>query len=235
MDRSIRQQVAVALLALIGGAVLLVLATRLDEQPGSGQVLRSYVAGYLDDGHSIGQAMRLPLENLTGVQLWLVRPANPGGGTIFVTLQDSTTGEVFARPQIAVRDLPPDSPVAFDFPTVRVPSLDYGRASRVELVLTTTGVDRSSAVSVMAGPNRYSNGLLLKGDRQFPRVDLAFRPLYERRLLDRYLPVTRMAAGRQGMFGWPPLYALLLWLAVLACAWLLVLAYRLLPPSPPRA
>ncbi|HEX9440159.1 MAG TPA: hypothetical protein VF909_10770, partial [Roseiflexaceae bacterium] len=68
-------------------------------------------------------------------------------------------------------------------------------------------------------------GLMVRDGQQIPRSDLAFETLYRARLLDRVFPITTIAYGRPGIFGWPPLYALLVYGALVVVG---RFAYRVL-------
>ncbi len=204
---------------LIGPGLIFWLTALEDPQAGAGQTVRNWPAGQLDDQHQFGQRALLRLDDLVGVRLWLVRPIVPGAGTIVLRLRPATGGTDLAVGQLAVSELTLHGPSVFRFATIRTDPLTADQSVPIELVLETHGVDRASAVSVMAGPDRYKNGTILQDGREVAPADLAFEPLYQASWFDRILPVTRIAQARPGLFGWPPLYAFLLWAVLCSCVW----------------
>lgn len=234
-DRRARRRGA-GLAALLAGACLcLGLATISESAVGAAQRERSWVADYLHGQRQVRQIVELPLTGLAGVRLWLPRPALPGAGRISLRLRSLEDGAELGRAQVAVAALDPARPTLFRIGPADGPAPPPRRPVAAELILEAEQVDRASAVSVMAGPNRYGGGLLLRGGRQIPRADLAFEVLYDTRWFDRILPITRIAWGRPGVLGWPPLYALLAWLIVWGNGWLLLTLARSLGPGLARA
>jgi hypothetical protein len=217
---------AVSTALLVGPGLILWLTALDDPQAGAGQTIRNWPAGQLDDQHQFGQRALLRLDDLVGVRLWLVRPTTPSAGTIVLRLRPVAGGPDLAEGQLAVSALTQRDPSVFRFATITTDPLTADRAVPIELILETRGVDRASAVSVMAGPDRYTNGTLLQDGREIAPADLAFEPLYQASRFDRILPVTRIARARPGVFGWPPLYALLLWAALCSGGWFMASIVR---------
>jgi hypothetical protein len=210
---------AVGTALLVGPGLILWLTAIEDPRVGAGQTVRNWPAGQLDDQHQFGQRALLHLDDLVGVRLWLIRPTTPGAGTIVLRLRPAAGGANLAEGQLAVSALTLRGPSVFRFSALRTDPLAADRAVPIELILETHGVDRASAVSVMAGPNRYKDGTLLQDGREIAPADLAFEPLYQASWFDRILPVTRIARARPGILGWPPLYALFLWVVLCSCGW----------------
>jgi hypothetical protein len=201
---------------------MLWLAMTDEPRADTGQVERSWVAGYLEDGHQFSQFAWLRLEGLTGIQLWLPRPSAPGSGVIVLHVRPTNSPVDVATAELPVAALAARGPTSFRFSAVRADPLRGDQAVPTMLTLETRGVERASAVSVMAGRNNYSNGLLVRDGQQLPLADLAFESLYAASWLDRLLPITRIAQRRPGIFGWPPFYALLFWFVLLGYAGVLV-------------
>jgi hypothetical protein len=210
---------AISTALLVGPGLILWLTALDDPQAGAGQTVRNWPAGQLEDQHQFAQRALLRLDGLVGVRLWLVRPVMPGAGRIVLHLRPAAGGTNLAEGQLAVSALTVRGPSVFRFTAIRTDPLAADRAVPIELLLETHGVDRASAVSVMAGPDQYKDGALLRDGREISRADLAFEPLYQASWFDRILPVTRIARARPGVFGWPPLYALLLWAVLCSCGW----------------
>ena len=201
---------------LVGLAAVLLCASISAPIVGASQPVRNWVAGYLDDGHQFGQIIQPSAHDLVGVRLWLLRPVAPGAGTILLSVRALDGGDTLATARLAVADLPAHGPATFRFDPVALDRVVTSKPAPVALVLTTQGVERSSAVSVMAGPNGYSNGIMLRDGRENARADLAFELLYRSSWFDRALSITQIARSRPGIFGWPPLYALLVYAMLVA-------------------
>ncbi len=222
MQRVVTIRLVLTTVFCVGTATIIWLALLDDPIAGSGQVDRSWVAGYLYDGHQFGQIVEPVRHDLVGVRLWLPRPTTPGAGTVILHIQAVDSGAELATAQLAVAELAARGPTTFRFAPVPMDRLTTTKPVPLKLLLETRAVDRAGAVSVLAGPNGYSNGMLLRDDQGLPRADLAFEPLYQSRWLDRLLPITQMARSRPGLLGWPPLYALLLWVVLWGYGWLLL-------------
>jgi len=220
MQRAITR-LPIILALLIGLGLVLWLATLDTPRVGDGQTDRSWVAGYLDDQHRFGQFVNLSPKGLAGIRLWLPRPVAPGTGELIVHVRAADGGPDRATARIPVAALAQHGPTDFRFAALQADPLHDEPIAPLLLEIESQGVDRASAVSVIAGHNRYSNGLLLRDGQALPRADLAFEPLYAARWLDRLLPITQIAQRRPGIFGWPPLYALLAYALLLALGWLL--------------
>jgi hypothetical protein len=222
MQRVVTIRLVLTAIFCVGTAMSIWLALLDDPLVGSGQADRSWVAGYLYDGHQFGQIVEPVRHDLVGVRLWLPRPTNPGAGTVILHIQAVDSSAELATAELAVAELAASGPTTFRFAPVPMDRLTTTKPVPLKLLLETRAVDRAGAVSVLAGPNGYSNGMLLRDDMGLPRADLAFEPLYQSRWLDRLLPVTQMARSRPGLLGWPPLYALLLWVVLWGYGWLLL-------------
>jgi hypothetical protein len=219
---------------LIGLGLVLGAASISAPAAGARQDMRTWVAGYVYGDHAFGQIVQPAHRDLVGVRLWLPRPVAPGTGTLILTVHPISGGEALAMARIAVADLPSRGPATFRFDPVPLDRAEGGLPAPLMLTLKGEGIDRSSAVSVMAGPNRYSNGALVRDGLLIPRADLAFELLYRASWFDRILPITQIARSRPGIFAWPPLYALLAYgLLVTLGRFLSRLAYTLLFEDPP--
>jgi hypothetical protein len=202
-------RVIVATALLLGAGGVWALATQYETRIGPAQEERNWVVGYLHDGHSFGQIMRLRLEGLTGIDLWLQQPVTPGSGAVTIELRRLADQQVVATSEIPVAALAARGPTTFTFAVVETDRRAARDPVPLALILRTHEVNRDSAVSVMAGGNRYGGGAILLGENLVPGADLFFRARYQARVIDRVLPITQIAYARPGIFGWPPLYALL--------------------------
>lgn len=218
--------IVAGLLGGLGLALWLAAAEAPRVESDSGQIYRGWLAGYLYDQHQFGQYANLPLEGLTGVRLWLPRPVAPGSGVLTLHVRPSGGGPDFATAQVAAAALAQLGPTDFRFAPLRADPLRGDQAEPLLIEIESQGLGRANAVSVIGGPNRYGNGTLTRDGKPVARADLAFAPIYDERRIDALLPVTRMAQRRPGVFGWPPLYALLLWAVLLIYGWLVIALLR---------
>jgi hypothetical protein len=202
-------RVIVATILLLGAGSVWSLAAQHETRIGPAQEERNWVVGYLHDGHTFGQILRVRLEGLTGIDLWLPKPVAPGPGVVILELRRLADQRVVATSEVPVAALAARGPTTFAFAAVETDRLAARDPVPLALVLRTRSVNRDSAISVMAGGNRYGGGAILLGENLVPGADLSFRARYQASVIDRVLPITQIAYARPGIFGWPPLYALL--------------------------
>jgi hypothetical protein len=195
--------------------------------PGRAPTQRNWVYGRLSGEHTYGQTFVVERDELVAVRVLLL--ASPGAGNESVTLRLSYAGS--ALPALAVVTMPLGAlarheMTSFLFPplTLRFPPSEVTTTLRIDL--EAPNLAPADWVAVMAGPNTYPNGELFVDGGARPGVDLAFQPVYRRRWFDFLLPITRMAHGKPGLLGWPPLYALLAYVYCLALARTLVWLWR---------
>lgn len=175
------------------------------------QPVRNWVAGYLYADHQFGQVIPSSPHDLVGVRVWLLRPVAPRAGVLQLTIQPAGSDVVLARASLPVAALLQDTPATFRFDPVPLDRLATTKPAPTLILIRAEGVDRSQAVSVLAGPNVYPNGALFRDGRLVNRADLAFDLLYRASWFDRLVPITAIARGRSGVLGWAPLYALLVY------------------------
>jgi hypothetical protein len=174
------------------------------------------VVATLSDGHELGQIVQVPLDDLTGIRLWLLRSADPGVGTLILRVRSLDRAKDLAVIETPVSQLAPDGPTTFRFVEMPIEPQRMHLRETLELKLTTRRVAEAGAISVLASGNKYGHGVMLREGEQIARSDLLFETLYRASLFDRLVPITTIAYGRPGIFGWPPLYALLLYGTLIA-------------------
>jgi len=209
ISRSPRRVVAVALL-LAGFGLILWLATAGTIRAGAAYREANRPAEPLFDGRQVGQIITPPLDRLIGIRLWLRPPAQARGGSLALRVRSLDQKIDLAIIELPVAELAVDGPTTFNLPAPAAPFL-MNRPETLELMLTTRGVERSDPVGIGVGGNGYGYGLMVRDGKEIAHTDLMFETLYRARLLDRMFPITAIAYGRPGIFGWPPLYALLVY------------------------
>jgi hypothetical protein len=202
--------VSLALL-LAGLGLILWLASADATRAGAAYRQAGKPAEPLFDGRRVGQIIVPPLDQLVGLRLWLRRPANRRGGTIALRVRSLEQHKDLASVELPVAELAEDGPTTFNLPVLAAAPIQINRPETLELMLTTHGVDQSDPVGIGVGGNGYGYGLMVRDGKEIARTDLMFETLYRARLLDRIFPITTIAYGRPGIFGWPPLYALLVY------------------------
>jgi len=207
-----------ALFALLVASFGLIfwLASANTTRSGAAYRLAGKPAEPLFDGRHVGQIITPPLDRLVGIRLWLHPPANPRGATIALHIRSLDQQKDLATAELPVAELAADGPTTFNLPALAAAPLQINRPETLELMLTTNGVDRSDPVGIGVGGNGYGRGLMVRDGKEIAHSDLMFETLYRVRLLDRIFPITAIAYGRPGIFGWPPLYALLIYGALVA-------------------
>lgn len=188
--------------------------------PRDGQLTRARASGVIYGGERLAQVVAVPRDGLVAVQFWMLAHQRDSAGSVVLRVAALDTPDLpLAIIAIPLRDLPPQPPVTFPLP-------QFNPATTPSLLLTLEApkLDRSHAPSVLGAGNLYGNGLLLVNGQPRSGEDLAFR-LFSRSLqADQLLPLSRLALGRPGPFGWPPLYLLLavalLWVGAWAIGWL---------------
>lgn len=151
-------------------------------------------------------------QGLYALQLWLAEKA-PSGSTLVVNLTSPTNLDIPATEVRLELDKFRDSEaVLAQFKPVWIlPSSRLAQTS-FEIQLLLHGSSSDTVIMFQAGSDSTIEQELVP----------AFVPLYQTRQLDRVWPISKMAAARPGVFGWPPFYA------ILAYAFLVLLFYVIL-------
>jgi hypothetical protein len=167
------------------------------------------VVAYLTPEQPVVQQIDLAVVNLQSL-------------TLFVAPVEVTTPiTIMARLRLANSGLPPlrmseqvwiyrpgEEQIRLAFNRIPQRLDPYTTTNRMELVIEVAGTSELS-LPLQGGVQEPSAGSLQVGDEVLAGVGLAIQPGYEYRLLDAIWPISAMAGGRSGLFGWPTLYALL--------------------------
>ena len=210
------------LVVLAGAGVTWWLATLNDNQVQTQQLERNWPATTLYDQHQTAQLLRFEPTDVVGIRLWLLNHSDNPEGRIFVRLRPLGQDGDIAVAQRTVTELSPQGATSFYFTPLQSETLIGDPTEVIELRIETEGVGPLQAISVIGGGNRYGQGVLIHDGVQIARADLAFDVLYKTRWMDRVLPITNIARSRPGIFGWPPLYALLAYALIITIGYLCI-------------
>ena len=182
------------------------------EVSGQGAPAGSREIGLLYRGHSFGQTFVAEYSQLTAIRVRLLPISPKRVEPVTLRLRHLAAG----TPDLVVVSMPihaitPAEMTTFSFPPLSLESGISTITPTLELLLETPTLPPAEGVTAIAGPDTYSYGVLLVNGAQRAGLDLAFQPVYLRRWFDVLLPVSRMAAGKPGILGWPPFYALLVY------------------------
>jgi hypothetical protein len=201
----------------LGLLLALALSSLTTDYGGPAPTQRNWVFGRLNHEHTFAQTFIASPGELVAVRLLLF--ANPGDRDTLVTLRlRYAEGD---RSTLAVVILPVSMFDRGGWTTFEIPPLTLTMTSSLRLDVESPTLPSNDWITVMAGPDTYPHGELFVNGMPHPVADLAFQPVYRRRWIDWLLPISRMALGKPGLLGWPPLYALL------AYSFCLVLAHVL--------
>jgi hypothetical protein len=198
-----------ALFAWLGLLLVYLCSSLTTDHPGMAPTQRNWVYGRLDHAHTVGQTFVVEHDDLVALRVLLFanRTERDDPVTLRLRYAESELPDL-AEITLPLRALARDGLTTFAFPplTLRYPPGVVTTTLRLDLAAPTLNDDW---VAVLAGPDTYPRGQYFANTRARPHVDLAFQPVYRQRWIDGLLPIGRMAAGKPGILGWPPLYALL--------------------------
>jgi hypothetical protein len=196
----------------IGFLIVLIGSSITFEVSGQGALAGNQEIGPLYRNHSFGQTFVAEYSQLTAIRVRLLPVSPERSEPVTLRLRHLAAG----TPDLVVVSMPIHAIVPADMTTFSFPplSLESGITTitpTLEFFLETPTLAPAEGVRVIAGPDTYPHGVLLVNGEQREELDLAFQPVYLRRWIDVLLPVSHMAAGKPGILGWPPFYALLVY------------------------
>ena len=207
-----------AIAAWLGLLLVFVLSSVSTDRAGPAPTQRNWVFGRLNREHTFGQTFVAPPGELVAVRVLLF--ANLGDHDDPVTLRLRYADSDL--PDLAVATLPLRALDQHDWTTFKIQPLILNMTATLRLDVEAPTLLPNDWITVIAGPDSYPGGELFVNDEPRQGADLAFQPVYRRRWMDSVLPITRMALGKRGLLGWPPVYALLAYGSIVASARLLL-------------
>jgi hypothetical protein len=166
---------------------------------------RDWVFGRLSREHTFGQTFMVERGELVAIRMVLLSAPGDHSDTVVLRLHSAEDG----LPDLAVAKMPVQALAQTDWTTFEIPPVTISQTTTLRLDLAAPTLTPSDWVTVIAGPDTYPDGELYADGQPNPTTDLAFQPVYRQRWFDWLLPISRMAHGKPGVLGWPPLYALL--------------------------
>ncbi len=201
-----------SLLPWIGLLVVLIGSSITVEVSGQGAPDGNQKVGVLYRGHSFGQTFVAEYSQLTAIRVRLVPVASELAEPIILRLRRHAAGTpdlvVVSMP---IHDIVPAEMTTFSFAPLSLESNIATITPTLEFLLETPTLRPAEGVTGLGGLDTYPDGVLLLNGEQREALDLTFQPIYLRRWFDALLPISRMAAGKPGILGWPPFYALLVY------------------------
>jgi hypothetical protein len=196
----------------IGFLVVLIGSSITFEVSGQGAPAGSWEIGTLHQNQSFGQTFVVEYPQLTAIRVRLLPVSPDRSEPVTLRLRQFAAGTpdlvVVSRP---IHAIIPTEMTTFSFPPLSLGSGISTITPTLEFLLETPKLPPAEGVTAIAGPDTYPYGVLLVNGAQREALDLAFQPVYLRRWIDVLLPVSHMAAGKPGILGWPPFYALLVY------------------------
>jgi hypothetical protein len=189
----------------LGLILIVVLSSLTTDRIGPAPTQRNWVFGRLDHMRTFGQTFVAQPGTLIALRVLLL--ANPSDRDDRVTLRLRYVDRDL--PDLAVSSLPLRELSQRDWATFKLQPLTLNLTSSLRLDVEAPTLSQNDWITVIAGPDTYPDGEMLVDNLHRQSADLAFQPVYQRRWIDGLLPISRMAQGKPGVLGWPPLYALL--------------------------
>ncbi len=200
-------------IAPLGMLIVLIASSVTVETPGTAPIRRNWVIGKLDRDHVFDQTFVVDQINFSAIRVLLLPSFNDQSDEpVILRLR---TENVFAfevaSVTLPVRDLSRQGMTSFTLPAMRIRATPHTITTTLRLTLEAPTIPPAAGISVIAGPDDYPHGEAWINGQPRPDVDLAFQPIYQQRWLDRLAPISKLADGKPGLAGWPPLYALLIY------------------------
>lgn len=198
-------------LALLGAALTMLAASVTWPVPGAG-LQPGPAAVRIAEGDPVEWAFAAERPGLSGLRVWLAQPA-PAEGALAVAIADAALPAiplVLAEAPLSAAD--PDGALDLAFDPLRATSSPHVPTPTLQVRLTAEGLGPGAGLALRGASGQAGAG-----------QSVAFAPRYQARPFDALLPISAMAAGRPGLLGWPPFYALLAYaflVALLRALWL---------------
>jgi hypothetical protein len=197
------------MLWLIGAGLIVLLSTISYEVRGAPLAPASGPVARLDVANPVIQRMTIETLGLQGFEMGIIPPvgAEPLSVTLQLRVADSGLPDLVRAEQVLAPGLA--AALRFDFPPLTTRLAPYAITSTLDLTIEAASMSATAPLTLLGGPATSLAARLQAGPEESLGVALHITPLYQRRLLDSAWPISTMASGRSGVFGWPPLYPML--------------------------
>lgn len=203
------------LIALLGASIVLSLASVTDQVAGSGLPADEGAQLVLPPGGMAEWHFVTETRGLSGIRIWLDRPAPVGAELEVVVGERQLSGLAFEEHIVSLNTVKPEGTIDLSFPPLRASSSPHVLATIIEVRLKAIALKPGEVIVLRAGHEPGS-----------ATARPAFQPCYEVRPFDTLWPISRMGAGRPGVFGWPPFYALMAYVFLILLSRVLIAGYR---------
>lgn len=210
-------------LGLAGAALIVLLSMISYEVRGKPFASADGPVARIDAQHAVIQRIAIETIGLQGFELNFIPQERVEPLTLTLRLQVADSGlpdlarvDRMASPALT-------TPLRFDFPALTTSLAPYAITSTLDIILEASSPLTTTHLTLLGGPAAAS---LQVGAEQSSSIALSITPLYQRRLFDLIWPISAMASGRPGIFGWPPLYPLMVYGYLLSISYAVVALRR---------
>jgi hypothetical protein len=176
------------------------------------------------------QTFQLEAADLVGIEVLLFAQRLQIDTPVVLTLSYADKGTDHLPPlaevAVPIKDLKATKMTAFWFEPIKYRLTPSGNATNVKLTIAAPELGEADWVVAIAGPDTYPHGTLQVNGEKRENIDLSFRPIYQQRLIDSIIPVTKLIYGKQGLLAWPLLYPLIIFFFVYLLTYLASILWR---------
>jgi hypothetical protein len=205
------------LAALAGALIIAVLSMITTRDDASAPLTSTDMELTLGGIQTIKQVFTITRPDLVGVAIPLM-PAAQGGADLRIAVHiryaDGSPDDLVSE------NLPVQSAEAgvltIRFAPTSIVSDPRMPTTTLKLILDIPTLPPGTGPTIRVRANSLAQGALTIDEHTESGRDLVITPIYQRRWVDSVWPISAMARGKPGLLGWPPFYALLAYVYLLA-------------------